>query len=147
MDTQAHVDAIFERPAEQGRSLAMVMVHRGEVVAERYGTRPANDFQPAEEIGPDSTLISWSMAKSITHAAVGVLVVDGAMPNGLYGDDSTNFPGSASGHIRNTSLFPVGATNLMSPSLNFTLATSSSTAFNTLNMAYLREQVAWQKGG
>ena len=69
------------------------------------------------------------------------LVVDGAMPNGLYGDDATNFPGSASGHIRNTSLFPVGATNLMSPSLNFTLATSSSTAFNTLNMAYLREQV------
>ena len=69
------------------------------------------------------------------------LVVDGAMPNGLYGDDATNFPGSAYGHIRNTSLFPVGATNLMSPSLNFTLATSSSTAFNTLNMAYLREQV------
>lgn len=69
------------------------------------------------------------------------LVVDGAMPSGLYGNDTSNFPGSASGHIRNTSLFPTGATNLMSPSLNFTLATSPSSAFNTLNLAYLREQV------
>ncbi|MFT4843258.1 MAG: hypothetical protein ACI8UD_002512 [Planctomycetota bacterium] len=69
------------------------------------------------------------------------LVVDGAMPNGLYGNDSTNFPQSASGHIRNASLFPSGSTNLMSPALNFTLATSPSSAFNTLNLAYLREQV------
>jgi hypothetical protein len=69
------------------------------------------------------------------------LVVDGAMPNGLYGNDSTNFPQSASGHIRNASLFPSGSTNLMSPALNFTLATSPLSAFNTLNLAYLREQV------
>ena len=68
------------------------------------------------------------------------LVVDGAMPDGLYGNNAS-FPGSASGHIRNTSLFPSGSTNLMSPSLNFTLATDSASAFNTLNMAYLREQV------
>lgn len=69
------------------------------------------------------------------------LVVNGAMPNGLYGNDPVNFPGSEDGHIRNTSLFPTGATNLMSPSLNFTLATSSSSAFNALNLAYLREQI------
>ena len=69
------------------------------------------------------------------------LVVEGAMPTGLYGNDDVNFPGSASGHIRNTSLFPFGATNLMSPSLNFTLATSPLSAFNTINLAYLREQV------
>ena len=55
----------------------MVVVHRGSVVAERYGTQPANDFAPAEELDAASTLISWSMAKSITHAAVGVLVADG----------------------------------------------------------------------
>ncbi|MGK0202408.1 MAG: hypothetical protein ACI9S9_001475 [Planctomycetota bacterium] len=69
------------------------------------------------------------------------LVVDGAMPSGLYGNETGSFPGSATGHIRNTSLFPTGSTNLMSPSLNFTLATSPSSAFNTLNLAYLREQV------
>ena len=69
------------------------------------------------------------------------LVVEGAMPIGLYGNDSVNFPDSASGHIRNASLFPSGSTNLMSPALNFTLATGPATAFNTLNLAYLREQV------
>jgi len=29
----------------------------------------------------------------------------------------------------------------MSPALNFTLATSPLSAFNTINLAYLREQV------
>ncbi|MGC6486502.1 MAG: hypothetical protein ACON4Z_02570 [Planctomycetota bacterium] len=69
------------------------------------------------------------------------LVENGPMPTGLYGDDSVNFPGSANGHIRNASLFPSGATNVMSPGLSYTTATSFDTAFNTLNMAYLREQV------
>lgn len=69
------------------------------------------------------------------------LVENGPMPTGLYGDDSVNFPGSANGHIRNASLFPPGATNVMSPGLSYTTATSRETAFNTLNMAYLREQV------
>lgn len=69
------------------------------------------------------------------------LVVNGAMPNGLYGNDSVNFPGSANGHIRNASLFPAGSTNIMSPSLSYTTATSASTDFNTLNRAYLQEQV------
>lgn len=69
------------------------------------------------------------------------LVENGPMPTGLYGNDSANFPGSANGHIRNANLFPPGATNLMSPGLSYTNATSSETAFNSLNMAYLREQV------
>ncbi|MCK5943381.1 MAG: hypothetical protein KAI24_15475, partial [Planctomycetes bacterium] len=69
------------------------------------------------------------------------LVVNGAMPTGLYGNDTTNFPGSANGHIRNTSLFPAGATNVMSPSLSYSTATDAQTDFNTLNKAYLQEQV------
>ncbi|MEC8653782.1 MAG: hypothetical protein VXY92_14605 [Planctomycetota bacterium] len=69
------------------------------------------------------------------------LVANGPMPTGLYGNDSVNFPGSANGHIRNLSLFPGGATNLMSPALSYTNATSPATSFNTLNMAYLREQI------
>lgn len=74
---QTGVDAIFDRPPEDGVSLAMVVMHRGEVVAERYGVSPENIFEPAKEITADSTLISWSTAKSITHAAVGILVADG----------------------------------------------------------------------
>jgi len=68
------------------------------------------------------------------------LVENGAMPTGLYGNDPLNFPGSSDGHIRNASLFPAGSTNVMSPSLPYSSAIHASTAFNTLNLAYLREQ-------
>jgi len=76
---QSRVDAIFDRPGEQGISLAMVVVHGGQLVAEHYGTQPETVFGPAQHLDVDSTLISWSTAKSITHAAVGLLVADGAL--------------------------------------------------------------------
>ena len=79
MTIQSRVDAIFDRPREQGISLAMVVQHRGEIVAERYGVQPDSVFGPGEAITADSTLISWSTAKSITHAAVGLLVGDGLL--------------------------------------------------------------------
>ncbi len=69
------------------------------------------------------------------------LVTDGPMPVGLYGNDPVNFPGSTSGHIKNEALFPAGSTNIMSPSVSFSLSNHPSTAFNSLNIAYLREQV------
>ncbi|MCB9884712.1 MAG: hypothetical protein H6838_04425 [Planctomycetes bacterium] len=69
------------------------------------------------------------------------LVENGAMPTGLYGNDTTNFPGSSDGHIRTSSLFPAGATNVMSPALSYSGAVNAASAFNTLNQAYLREQV------
>jgi CubicO group peptidase (beta-lactamase class C family) len=52
-----------------GDTHALLVVRDGEVVFERYG----------EGIGPDTTLPSWSMAKSMLHAVVGMLVLDGAM--------------------------------------------------------------------
>jgi CubicO group peptidase (beta-lactamase class C family) len=76
---EAVLDRLFERPVELGVSLATVVVHRGAVVAERYGTRPASAFAAAEPMGPESTSISWSTAKSMTHAAVGILVGDGRL--------------------------------------------------------------------
>jgi hypothetical protein len=68
------VSDLFGRPEGDGRTLALLVRHEGAVVAERYGTQAANDFQPELEVGADSTLISWSMAKSITHAAVSNLI-------------------------------------------------------------------------
>jgi CubicO group peptidase (beta-lactamase class C family) len=76
------VDDLFARPADEGISLALVVQHRGDVVAERYGVQPENIFQPETIITADSTLTSWSMAKSITHAAVGILVADGRLDVG-----------------------------------------------------------------
>ena len=70
------VDELFQRPCDEGITLALIVQQRGEVIAERYGVQPENIFQPAIEITADSTLTSWSMAKSITHAAVGILVGD-----------------------------------------------------------------------
>jgi CubicO group peptidase (beta-lactamase class C family) len=61
----------------RGLSLALVVVHRGRIVLERYGRQPANLFHAEREITSDTPLISWSMAKSITHAMVGMLVDEG----------------------------------------------------------------------
>lgn len=52
-----------------GTTLAMVAVHRGRVVAERYG----------EDVTASTKLISWSMAKSVTDALVGMCVKDGLL--------------------------------------------------------------------
>ncbi|HEY5888477.1 MAG TPA: serine hydrolase, partial [Acidimicrobiales bacterium] len=50
-------------------TLAVLAVQEGEVVAERYG----------DGVAADTTLISWSMAKSITQALVGFAVADGRL--------------------------------------------------------------------
>jgi len=52
-----------------GQSFATVIVHGGRIVAERYG--PTS--------GPDVSHLSWSMAKSVTQALVGILVADGLL--------------------------------------------------------------------
>lgn len=70
---------MFTRPDAQGVSLAFLAVRGGEVIAERYGVQAANDFQPADRVAADTTLLSWSMAKSFTHAAIGILVADGLL--------------------------------------------------------------------
>ena len=79
-------DALFaggvEPPPGEGTSLALVVVHRGRIVHERYGRQPDTPFGPGAPVDRDTTLISWSMAKSITHAAVGCAVGDGRLdPN------------------------------------------------------------------
>ncbi|MEM9651014.1 MAG: serine hydrolase [Actinomycetota bacterium] len=61
-----------DRPQDTDRfglSLSFVAVHRGRLVAERYG----------DSSSPDEQLISWSMAKSVTQALIGVLVADGTL--------------------------------------------------------------------
>jgi hypothetical protein len=67
----ALLDPVFavESTPELGQSLAFLAVQGGRVVAERYGP------------GVDATsmLISWSMAKSITHGVAGLLSADGVL--------------------------------------------------------------------
>ncbi len=92
----------------------------------------------------DAAIRGWARIAAVVTAhecghSMG-LVKNGAMPVGLYGGDPVNFPGSSSGHIRNTG-FPAGASNVMSPAISYDSAQHAGTAFNSLNLAYLRERV------
>jgi CubicO group peptidase (beta-lactamase class C family) len=74
------IEALFGRPPDEGVSLALVVQQHGELVAERYGVRPPNLFEPAPaRVTADTPLVSWSIAKSMTHAAIGILVGDGLL--------------------------------------------------------------------
>ena len=63
------LDHAFQNPEPDDleRTHAVLIVQNGSIVAERY----------AEDAGPDDTFLSWSMAKSITSALVGILVREG----------------------------------------------------------------------
>ena len=63
------LDYALAQPAEMGQTNATLVVHRGRIVAERY----------ADEMDETTTHISWSMAKSVLHAVVGLLVKDGRL--------------------------------------------------------------------
>ncbi|MEI6495202.1 MAG: serine hydrolase [Actinomycetota bacterium] len=75
----AAADVLFADDAPHGRSLALLVQQGGEVVFERYGTQPDTLFGPGSPVDANTTLISWSMAKSITHAALGMAVLDGLL--------------------------------------------------------------------
>ena len=75
----AAAQSLFAPDAPHGVSLALVVMQSGQVVFERYGRQPDTVFGPGSPVAAESTLISWSMAKSITHAAVGVLVGEGRL--------------------------------------------------------------------
>ena len=79
-DLTAAVDALVGRPSDEGLTYAVLIRQGGETLVERYGTQPGNLFAPEPVVvGPDTPLVSWSVAKSIVHAAVGVLVGDGRL--------------------------------------------------------------------
>lgn len=62
------LDAAFSEPRGSGRNtLAVVVLHEGRLVAERY----------AEGVGPGTPLHGWSMTKSVMAALAGVLAADG----------------------------------------------------------------------
>ncbi len=62
------IDAIFDDGA-MGETRALVVMRDGRIVAERY----------APGYGPDSKLLSWSIAKSVTAVLAGLMVSDGRM--------------------------------------------------------------------
>ncbi len=73
------VDEMFGDEARYGTTYAVVVVHHGDIVAEQYGGALPHFDGPPEPVEQFTPLLSWSMAKSILHAAVGVLVGDGRL--------------------------------------------------------------------
>lgn len=63
------LDRCIEQSPELGQTLALVVAQGGRLVRERYA--------PGTDAG--TTLVSWSVAKSITHALIGLLVGDGLL--------------------------------------------------------------------
>jgi CubicO group peptidase (beta-lactamase class C family) len=62
------LEAAFAEPRGSGRNtLAVVVLHEGRLVAERY----------AEGVGPGTPLHGWSMTKSVMVALAGALAADG----------------------------------------------------------------------
>jgi CubicO group peptidase (beta-lactamase class C family) len=70
-DLQDAVARAFPEPDSERRrrTLAVVVMHRGRIVAERYATG----------IGPDTPLAGWSMTKSVMNALAGILVKHGRL--------------------------------------------------------------------
>lgn len=66
---KAALDHAFEEPAEPPfrRTKAVVIVHEGRVIAERY----------ADGVGIDTPLLGFSMTKSVINALIGVLTQQG----------------------------------------------------------------------
>jgi CubicO group peptidase (beta-lactamase class C family) len=66
---KAKADALFDDDGDVGETRALYVLRDGKPIYERYGAG----------FGPDSKLISWSMAKSVTAVLTGFLVADGQL--------------------------------------------------------------------
>ncbi len=66
---KAKADALFDDAGDIGETRALLVLRDGKPIYERYGAG----------FGPDTKLISWSMAKSITAVLTGFLVADGQL--------------------------------------------------------------------
>jgi CubicO group peptidase (beta-lactamase class C family) len=60
-------------------TMAVAVVFGGELVGEAYGGAIAYFDREPEPVTADTRLISWSMAKSMLHSAIGILVEDGRL--------------------------------------------------------------------
>lgn len=77
VDLEPLLDEVMAPDGPLARTRAVVVVHRGQLVGERYGDRTdAWGEVTGETVTAETPLISWSMAKSMLHAVVGMLVAE-----------------------------------------------------------------------
>lgn len=84
------IDPLFDGSIDLGDTRALVVMHRGKIVAERY----------APGFGPDTKLMAWSIAKSVTAVLVGLMVSDGRLAlDSPVPVDAWSQPGDPRGRI------------------------------------------------
>ena len=88
MDLAPLLDLVCDEGGPLASTYAVVVIHRGVLVAERYQGAIPSFTHPPEPVDVDTKLLSWSMAKSMLHAVVGLLVNDGMLDL----DASANVP-------------------------------------------------------
>lgn len=78
-DAARAIDEMFEDRDRYETTFAVLVVHRGRLVCERYAGELEHWDQPSEPVDRHTPLLSWSMAKSMLHAAVGIAVGNGLL--------------------------------------------------------------------
>ncbi len=90
------LDEVLDPDGPLRSTHAVVVVHRGRLVAERYAGAVEQWDDPPVPVRPDLPLLSWSMAKSMLHALVGILVgesrIDPAAPAAVPEWDAPDDP-------------------------------------------------------
>ncbi len=79
VDIDPLLDEAFDDDGLLARTFAVAIVHRGRLIAERYAHAIDHFDRPSEPITAATPLLSWSMAKSMLHALVGMLVAEGRL--------------------------------------------------------------------
>ena len=69
----------FDPAGPLHHTYAVVIIHRGRLVFERYGGLLPQWDKPGKPVVRETPLLSWSMAKSMLHAVVGMLVAEGRL--------------------------------------------------------------------
>jgi CubicO group peptidase (beta-lactamase class C family) len=74
VDTGPLLDEVFDDEGPLATTFAVLVVHRGRVVAERYAGALEHFDRAPTPVTVATPLLSWSIAKSMLHAVVGLLV-------------------------------------------------------------------------
>jgi CubicO group peptidase (beta-lactamase class C family) len=79
VDLEPLLDQVFDDEGPLATSFAVLVVQGGRVVAERYAGALEHFDAPPTPVTAATPLLSWSMAKSMLHAVVGLLVGEGRL--------------------------------------------------------------------
>ena len=79
VDLTPLLDDVCDNDGPLAETFAVLVVHRGRIVAERYQGALEHFDRAPTPVTAETPLLSWSMAKSVLHAVVGLLVGAGRL--------------------------------------------------------------------